>query len=113
MSTRSRRAIFTNLDGCNVGVLRNVLVLVKCILGELSFLLLDGQLHQQDHHRLEGRDWNISRTLVGDVLVEQGQGRGGLVDSDELMGAFEHIFGLLMRRRRLYSWSRLAKRWPF
>jgi hypothetical protein len=37
------------------------------------------------------------------MLVKQGQGRGCLVDPDELLSALQDIFGLLMRRRRLQS----------
>lgn len=32
--------------------------------------------------------------------MEQGQGRWGLADADELVGAFENILGFLMRRGR-------------
>lgn len=36
------------------------------------------------------------------MFVKQVQGRGGLVDTDELMSALEHILGFLVRRRRLF-----------
>jgi hypothetical protein len=35
------------------------------------------------------------------VLVQQGQGRGGLANANELVGALQDILGLLVRRRRL------------
>jgi hypothetical protein len=35
------------------------------------------------------------------VLVEKGKSSRGLVDPDELVGALQDIFGLLVRRRRL------------
>jgi hypothetical protein len=33
--------------------------------------------------------------------MQQGQGSGGLTDTDEFMGPLENILGLLVRRRRL------------
>jgi hypothetical protein len=75
--------------------------LIEGILGQFSLLLLDRQLHQKEHHRLQRHDGDISRTLAGDVFVKKIQGRGSLVDADELMSALEHIFGFLVRRRRL------------
>jgi hypothetical protein len=62
----------TYLDGADIGVLCDVLVLIKSILGELSLLLFDGQLDQENHNRLEGRDGDISGALGRDVLVEEG-----------------------------------------
>lgn len=92
----------TNLNSTNIGVLRNILILVKGVLGQFALLLFDGQLHQQEHHRLQRGDRNISGTLAGDVFVKQVQGRGGLVDADELVSTLQHIFGFLVRRRRLF-----------
>ncbi|GKT43894.1 uncharacterized protein ColSpa_04075 [Colletotrichum spaethianum] len=89
------------LDGADVGVLADVLVLVQGILGQLSLLLLDGELNQQKHHRLQRRDGDISASLRGDVLVEEGQGCRDLVDADELVGALQDIFGFLVGWRRL------------
>lgn len=88
--------------------MREVLVLVQGILGQLSLLLLDGQLNQQEHNRLERGDGSASGALVGDVLMEQGQGRRGLVDPDQLVGALQDIFGLLMRRGRLSRGSKVS-----
>lgn len=45
--------MYPYLNSRNVGVLRDVLVLVKCILGELSLLLLNGLLNQEEHNRLQ------------------------------------------------------------
>jgi hypothetical protein len=39
------------------------------------------------------------------VLVEDGQGGGGLVDADELMGALENILRLRVRWGRLWMMS--------
>jgi len=94
-------SVATNLDGGNVGVLGDVLVLVERILGEFSLLLLYRQLDQENHDRFEGRDGHIAGSLGGDVLVKEGEGGRGLVDPDELLGALEDILRLLMRRRRL------------
>ena len=79
----------------------DVLVLVESILGKLALLLLDGELDEEEHHRLQRDDGNISGALAGDVLVQQGQGRGGLANANELVGALQDILGLLVRRRRL------------
>ena len=89
------------LDGGDVGVLGDVLVLVEGVLGKLALLLLDGELDEEEHHGLQGGDGDIAGALRGDVLVEQGQGGGGLVDPDELVGALENILRLLV------GWGRL------
>lgn len=91
----------TNLDGADVGVLRDIFVLVEGILGQFSFLLLDGKLDEKEHNRFERGNWDIARALAGDVLMEQNQGRGGLVHADEFVGALQNIFRLLVWRRRL------------
>lgn len=96
-----RRCLATNLDSGNVGILRDVLVLVERILGDLAFLLLDRELDQKDHDWFKRRDGDISRSLRCDVLVKQGQGRRGLVDPDELVSPLQDILGLLMRWGRL------------
>lgn len=93
----------TNLDSRNICVLRDVFVLVEGVLGKLSLLLLDGKLDEEEHHRLQSGDGNISRSLVGDVFVQEVQGGGSLTNADEFMGALENILRLLMRRRRLYK----------
>lgn len=98
----------THLNSRNVGVLGKVLVLVQGVLGQLSLLLLDGELNQQEHNRLERGDGSASGALVGDVLMEQGQGRRGLVDPDQLVGALQDIFGLLMRRGRLSRGNKVS-----
>lgn len=67
--------ITTHLDGRNVGVLRDVLVLVQSILCKLALLLLDGKFDEEEHHGLQGDDGDISGAFAGDVLMEQGQGR--------------------------------------
>lgn len=79
----------------------DVLVLVESILGKLALLLLDRELDEEEHHRLQRDDGNISGALAGDVLMQQGQGRGGLANANELVGALQDILGLLVRRRRL------------
>lgn len=103
-----QRRYLTYLNGRNVGVLGQVLVLIQGILGQLSLLLLDGELNQQEHNRLQRSDGGASGALVGDVFMEQGQGRRGLVDPDELVGALQDIFGLLMRRGRLEKGSKVS-----
>jgi hypothetical protein len=45
------------------------------------------------------------------VFVKQVQGRGGLIDADELMSPLEHIFGFLVRRRRLYLTMVVSDMW--
>ena len=78
--------VATYLDSSDVGVLANVLVLIQSILGQLPFLLLDRQLDQEEHNGLQRRDGNIARPLRVDVVVEENQGRRGLVDPDQLVG---------------------------
>lgn len=92
----------THLNGSDVGVLGNILVLVQSILGQLSLLLLNRKLNQEEHNRLERHDGDISRALAGDVLVEEGEGGGCLVDADELVSPLQDVLRLLVRRRRLY-----------
>lgn len=75
----------THLDGSNICVLRNILILVESILRKLALLLLDGKLNEEEHHGLQRHDGDISGALVGDVLMQQGQGRGGLTDADEFV----------------------------
>lgn len=99
---------FTNLDGRNVCVLRNILILVEGVLGELSLLLFDGEFDQEEHNGLERRDGNISGAFAGNVLVKQSQSRRGLTDPDELMSALQHIFGFLVRWRRLLNEARVS-----
>ena len=100
----------TYLDSRDVGVLADVLVLVQGILGELSLLLLDGQLDQEEHDRLQRRNGDIARPLGVDVVVKQGQGRRGLLDPDQLVGPLQDILRLLVRRRRLWTGWWLAMR---
>ena len=75
--------------------------MVKGVLGKLSLLLFDGKLDEEEHHRLQRHNWDISGALVGDVLMEQSQGGGSLADSDEFVSPLENILRLLVRRRRL------------
>ena len=63
--------------------------------------MLDGKFDEEEHHRFQGGDGDISGSLRVDVLMEQDQGRGGLVNPDEFVGALQHIFGFLMGWRSL------------
>lgn len=91
----------TYFNGGDVGVLRNILVLVESILGQFALLLFDGKLDEEEHHGLKRSNGNISGSLAGDVFVEQSQGGRHLADANELLSPLENILGLLMRRRRL------------
>lgn len=95
--------VATYLYRSNVCVLCDVLVLIECVLRQLALLLLNRQFNQQEHNRLKRRNGDISGALRRDMLVEKGQGGGGLVDADEFMGALQDILGFLMRWRRLKS----------
>jgi hypothetical protein len=77
--------INTNLDSADIGVLSNVLVLVKTVLGSLALAKVDGQLNKQEHHRLEGGDGAATGALGGDMFVEDSQGGGRLTDGDEFL----------------------------
>jgi hypothetical protein len=78
--------IDTNLDGADVGVLGNVLVLVETILGGLTLAKVNGQFNEQEHHRLERGDGAAAGTLGGDMFVKDSQGGGGLTDGDKFLG---------------------------
>jgi hypothetical protein len=80
------RSINTNFDSADIGVLGNVLVLVKTILGGLALAKVDGQLNKEEHHRLEGGDGAASGSLGGDMFVEDGQGGGSLTDGNQFLG---------------------------
>lgn len=89
------------LDSADIRVLGDILVLIQGILGQLSLLLLDGEFNKEYHNGFERHDRDAAGALRGDMFVKQGQGRRGLVDPDELVGALQDIFGFLVRRRRL------------
>ena len=78
--------INTNLDSADIGVLGDVLVLVKTILGGLALAKVDGQLNEQEHHRLERGDGAATGALGGDMFVEDSQGGGSLTDGNEFLG---------------------------
>lgn len=78
--------IDTNLDSADVGVLGDVLVLVKTILGGLALAKIDGQFNEQEHHRLERGDGAVAGPLGGNMFVEDSQGGGGLLNGDEFLG---------------------------
>lgn len=77
--------INTNLDSADIGILSDVLVLVKTILGGLALAEVDRQLNEQEHHRLEGGDGAATGALGGDMFVEDSQGGGSLADGDEFL----------------------------
>jgi hypothetical protein len=83
--------IDTNLDGADIGVLGNVLVLVKTILGGLALAKINGQFDEQEHHRLQGGDGAAAGTLGGDMFVEDSQGGGGLTDGDKFLSPLSMI----------------------
>lgn len=47
----------------NIGILGDILVLVKGVFGELPLLLFNGLLNEQDHNRLQRGDGDIAGTL--------------------------------------------------
>ena len=65
--------------------------------------MLDGLLHEQEHHRLQGRNRGISASLGSDVFVEETQGSRGLAHAHELMSALQHILRLRVGRRRRHD----------
>ena len=75
-----------DLDGADIGVLGDVLVLVQAILGRLSLAQVDTQLDKEEHHRLEGRNRAAASPLRGNMFVENGQGGGRLADGDKFLG---------------------------
>ena len=88
------------LDCADVGVLGDILVLVEGVLGQLSLLLFYGLLDQEEHNRLQGHDGDISRSLGGNMFVEEDESSLLLPNAHEFVSALEHILGLLGWRRR-------------
>lgn len=76
-----------HLNGCNICVLRRVLVVVEAILGHLSLSQIDTELNEEQHDGLQGGDGAVSGALRGDMLVKDGQGGLLLPDSDEFLGS--------------------------
>lgn len=120
--------IIAYLDGCHIGVLGNVLVLVETILGGLSFAKINAEFDKQQHHRLQRGDGAAARPLGGNMFVEDVEGSRGLAHGDKFLSPLktnmsatisyntlstlstlhpphhttylENILGLDMRRRR-------------
>lgn len=61
--------IGTNLDGADVGVLCDVLVLIEAILGGFALAKINRQFNEQKHHRLKGGDGTAAGPLRCDMLV--------------------------------------------
>ena len=95
-----KQARQSHLNGSNVGVLRGVLVLVKPVLGMFSFLEVDAKFEEQYHHRFQRLDRAVSRSLRGDMFVQNIEGSLGLAHCDELLRTLEHILRLRVRWRR-------------
>lgn len=122
--------IDTNLDGADVGVLGDVLVLIEAILGGLALAEVNRQFNEQKHHRLKGGDGTAAGPLRGDMLMKDSQGGGGLIDGDKFLSPLsiisllatevllylrrrrrahlENILRLDMRRRRHDGWMPLG-----
>lgn len=120
----------TNLDGADVGVLSDVLVLIEAILGGLALAKINRQFNEQKHHRLKGGDGTAAGPLRCDMLVKDSQGGGGLIDGDKFLSPLfiisplvtevllylrqrrrahlENILGLDMRRRWHGGWMPLG-----
>ena len=73
------------LDRADVCVLSCVLVLVEAIFGEFASPQVDAELDKEYHHRLEGGNRAVSRSLGDDMFVEERQRGLLLIDSDELL----------------------------
>jgi hypothetical protein len=93
-------SLIAYLDCADVGVLADILVLVQGILGQFALLLYDRLFNQQEHHRLQRGDGDISGSLRNDMLVKKGEGSRGLPHAHKFVSALQHILGFLMWRRR-------------
>lgn len=74
------------LDGTDVGVLCNILVLVQTILRGLSFTQIHGQFDKKHHHRFQGRDRTAASPLGGDMFVKDRESGGSLAHGDKFLG---------------------------
>lgn len=59
------------LDSPNIGVLRNILILIESIFGRLAFLQIDAEFDKQYHYRLKGSDRTVPGSLGCDMFVEE------------------------------------------
>jgi hypothetical protein len=75
----------TYLDGADVGVLGDVLVLIQAILRSLSFTKIDTELDKEKHDRLEGSDGAAPRPLGGRMFVEDIEGGRSLAHGDKFL----------------------------
>ena len=58
-----------DLNGPNVGILSDVLVLVKSIFGGFSFFQVDREFDEKEHNRLKGGNRTIAGSLGCDMFV--------------------------------------------
>ena len=58
-----------HLDGPNVGILSDVLVLIQSIFGRFAFLQIDRELDEKEHNRLKGGDRTVARPLGCDMFM--------------------------------------------
>jgi hypothetical protein len=71
------------LDGPHVGVLGDVLVLIKTVLGSLSLAQINREFDKKDHHGLQRRDRTATSPLGGDMFVKHSKSGWRLADCDE------------------------------
>ena len=73
------------LDSSDIGILRNIFVLVQSILRGLSLAQINTELNEKQHHGLERGDRAAARSLGGDMLVKDIKGGGSLAHGDEFL----------------------------
>jgi hypothetical protein len=95
----------TYLDGSNVGVLGDVLVLVQAILGSLAFAEFDGELDKQKHNRFEGSDRAAARPFRGDMFVEDVKGGRSLAHGDKFLSPLQAGFALVHALNFMFPFS--------
>lgn len=71
------------LDGSDIGILGDVFILIKTILGGFSFAQIDTQFNEENHHRFQRRDRAASSSFRGDMFVKNCERGRSLAHSNE------------------------------
>lgn len=71
------------LDGSHIGILGDVFILIKTILGGFSLAQIDTEFNKEDHHRFQRRDRAASCSFRGDMFVKNCERGRSLAHSDE------------------------------
>lgn len=78
-----------DLDGTDGGVLGDVLVHVKTLLGGAALAKVNAEAEELDEDGLEGRERGGAEALRGEDLGDRREGREGLVDREQLVASLQ------------------------